>query len=67
MFYRPPSSCNVNQWPSRPTVLKSPYVGRRQRAYELAAEGERPGSAIWLRITDAIVQLASTTPRERVH
>lgn len=38
-----------------------------QRAYERAAEGERAGTAIWLRITDAIAQLASTTPGGRVH
>jgi hypothetical protein len=38
-----------------------------QRAYELAAHGERAGTAIWLRITDAIAQLAGTTPPGRVH
>ena len=32
-----------------------------EHAHELAAEGDRDGAAIWLRITNAIAQLANTT------
>ena len=38
-----------------------------ERAYELAADGDRAGAATWLRITDAIAQLASATPSGLVH
>jgi hypothetical protein len=33
-----------------------------QHAHELAEVGDRNGAATWLRITDAIGQLANTTP-----
>jgi hypothetical protein len=33
-----------------------------QRADELAADGDRAGAATWLRIANAIAQLANTTP-----
>jgi hypothetical protein len=32
------------------------------RADELAADGDDDGAATWRRITDAVVQLANTTP-----
>jgi hypothetical protein len=38
-----------------------------QRAHELASDGDRAGAAIWLRITNAIAQLANTTPPGTVH
>jgi hypothetical protein len=38
-----------------------------QRAHELAADGDRAGASTWLRITDAIGQLANTTPLRPVH
>jgi hypothetical protein len=38
-----------------------------QHAHELAADGDRAGAATWLRITNAIVQLANTTPAGPVH
>ena len=38
-----------------------------QRAYELAVDGDRSGAVTWLRITDAIAQLATTLPQGRVH
>ena len=37
------------------------------RADELAAEGDHVGPAVWRRITDAVAQLASTTPSGPVH
>ena len=37
------------------------------RADELAAEGDREGAAVWRLITDAIAQLANTTPSGPVH
>jgi hypothetical protein len=38
-----------------------------QRAHELAADGDRTGAATWLRITNAIAQLANTTSPGTVH
>ena len=38
-----------------------------RRADELAAEGDREGAAVWRLITDAIAQLANTTPSGPVH
>ena len=38
-----------------------------KHAYELAADGDRAGTATWLRITNAIAQLANTTPAGSVH
>jgi hypothetical protein len=37
------------------------------RADELATEGDHDGAAIWWLITDAVEQLASTTPTGPVH
>jgi hypothetical protein len=37
------------------------------RADELAADGDHDGAATWRRITDAVVQLANTTPPGQVH
>ncbi len=37
------------------------------RADELAADGDHDGAAVWRRITDAVAQLASTTPSGPVH
>jgi hypothetical protein len=37
------------------------------RAEELAANGDHDGAAIWRRITDAVRQLANTTPPGPVH
>jgi hypothetical protein len=37
------------------------------RAEELAEQGDRIGAAVWLRVTDAIGQLANTTPPGPVH
>jgi hypothetical protein len=33
-----------------------------KHAHELAEDGDRNGAATWLRITNAIAQLANTTP-----
>jgi len=38
-----------------------------KRAEELAADGDLAGVAVWLRIIDAIGQLAITTPTGPVH
>jgi hypothetical protein len=38
-----------------------------QHARELATDGDRAGTATWLRVTDAIGQLANTTPPGPVH
>ena len=38
-----------------------------QRAHELAEDGDRVGAASWLRITNAICQLANTTAPGTVH
>ena len=38
-----------------------------QRAHELAADGDCAGAVTWLRITNAIAELASTTPAGLVH
>jgi hypothetical protein len=38
-----------------------------KRAEELAADGDLAGVAVWLRIIDAIGQLAITTPIGSVH
>jgi hypothetical protein len=38
-----------------------------QHAYELAADGDRVGAATWLRVTNAICQLANTTAQGTVH
>jgi hypothetical protein len=37
------------------------------RADELAVEGDREGAAVWRLITDAVAQLANTTPSGSVH
>jgi hypothetical protein len=37
------------------------------RAAELATEGDHDGVAVWRRITDAVAQLANTTPPGPVH
>jgi len=37
------------------------------RADELATEGDPHGAAIWRLITDAVAQLANTTPSGPVH
>jgi hypothetical protein len=37
------------------------------RAEELAADGDHDGAVTWRRITDAVLQLANTTPRGPVH
>jgi hypothetical protein len=37
------------------------------RADELAAEGDHDGAVTWRRITDAVLQLANTTPPGAVH
>jgi hypothetical protein len=37
------------------------------RANELANEGDHDGAAIWSLITDAVEQLANTTPTGPVH
>jgi hypothetical protein len=38
-----------------------------KRAHELAADGDRAGTATWLRITNAITQLMNTTSPETMH
>jgi hypothetical protein len=38
-----------------------------RRADELAAERDHDGAAIWRLITDAVAQLANTTPSGPVH
>ena len=38
-----------------------------RRADELAAEGDHDGAVTWRRITDAVAQLANTTPPGPVH
>jgi hypothetical protein len=38
-----------------------------QHAHELAADGDRVGAATWLRITNAICQLANATAPATVH
>ena len=38
-----------------------------QHAHKLATDGDRAGAATWLRITNAIVQLANTTPAGPLH
>ena len=38
-----------------------------QHAHELAADGDRSGTATWLRITAAIVWLVNTTASGLVH
>ena len=37
------------------------------RAEELAADGDHDGAVTWRRITDAVLQLANTTPPGPVH
>jgi hypothetical protein len=37
------------------------------RAEELAADGDHDGAVTWRRITDAVLQLANTTPPRPVH
>ena len=37
------------------------------RVDELAATGDDNGATVWRRITDAVAQLANTTPPGRVH
>ena len=37
------------------------------RADELAADGDHDGAVTWRRITDAVLQLANTTPPGPVH
>ena len=38
-----------------------------RRAEELAADGDLAGVAVWLRVLDAVRQLAKTTPSGTVH
>jgi hypothetical protein len=42
-------------------------VESARRANELAAAGDIAGVAVWLRIIDAVGQIASTTPPGPVH
>jgi hypothetical protein len=37
------------------------------RADELTADGDQDGAVTWRRITDAVLQLANTTPPRPVH
>jgi len=37
------------------------------RAGELAADGDHDGAAVWRRITDAVGQLANSTPPGPLH
>jgi hypothetical protein len=38
-----------------------------KHTHELAADGDRAGAATWLRITNAIAQLANTTSSGLLH
>jgi hypothetical protein len=42
-------------------------VESARRADELAADGDDAGVAVWRRVTEAIGQLANTTPSGPVH
>jgi hypothetical protein len=42
-------------------------VESARRAEELAADGDLAGVAVWLRVLDAVRQLAETTPSGTVH
>jgi hypothetical protein len=47
-------------------MAKTP-IESAARADELATEGDHDGAAIWRLITDAVEQLANTTPSDPVH
>jgi len=45
----------------------SAHTESAARADELTIEGDDDGAATWRRITDAVAQLANTTPSGPVH
>ena len=62
---------DIEIWRAATLMLKrygeNAYKESAARAAELAAEGDPDGAAIWRLITDAVEQLANTTPTGRVN
>jgi hypothetical protein len=61
----------IDIWRAAMLMLKrygeNVHMESAARADELAADGDHDGAAVWRRITDAVAQLASTTPSGPVH
>jgi hypothetical protein len=61
----------IDIWRAAVLMLKrygeNAHMESAARADELAADGDHDGAAVWRRITDAVAQLASTTPSGPVH
>jgi hypothetical protein len=61
----------IDIWRAAVLMLKrygeNAHMESAARADELTADGDHDGAAVWRRITDAVVQLASTTPSGPVH
>jgi hypothetical protein len=61
----------IDIWRAAMLMLKrygeNAHIESAARADELAADGDHDGAAVWRRITDAVAQLASTTPSGPVH
>jgi len=61
----------IDIWRAAMLMLKrygeNAHMESAARADELAADGDHDGAAVWRRITDAVAQLASTTPSGPVH
>ena len=61
----------IGIWRAATLMLKrysdSAHTESAARADELTIEGDDDGAATWRRITDAVAQLANTTPSGPVH
>jgi hypothetical protein len=61
----------IDIWRAASLMLKrygeTAFSESAARADELATEGDDDGAATWRRITDAVAQLANTTPFGSVH
>ena len=61
----------IDIWRAATLMLKrygdSAHTESAARADQLATEGDDNGAATWRRITDAVAQLANTTPSGPVH
>jgi hypothetical protein len=59
----------IDIWRAATLMLKrygeNAHTESAARADQLAADGDHDGAAVWRRITDAVAQLASTTPTGR--
>jgi hypothetical protein len=61
----------IDIWRAATLMLKrygeNAHMESAARADELTGEGDHDGASVWRRITDAVAQLASTTPSGPLH